>query len=70
MCRPLPSRQSLSIFRLQEAGCFLVCLGAAVLLVRGRLPIGFPIQAYCTAVAILYLNHIRTLGAHPLHQCP
>ncbi len=62
--RPLPSRRSLRIFRLQEVGCFLVCLAAAVLLIRGRLPLGFLIQAYATAVTILYLNHIRTLGAH------
>ncbi len=62
--RPLPGRQSLRIFRLQEVGCFLVCLGATLLLVRGRLPIAFVYQAYATAVAILYLNHLRTLAAH------
>ncbi len=62
--RPLPGRQSLRIFRIQESGCFLVCLGAAVLLVRGRLPIGFLYQGYATAVVILYLNHLRTLGSH------
>ena len=62
--RPLPSRRSLKVFRWQEIGCFLVCLGAAVLLIRGRLPMGFLIQVYATAVAILYLNHLRTLGSH------
>ncbi len=63
-CRPLPSRKALRVFRLQEVCCFLVCLVTAIGLIRGRLPIGFLIQAYATAVGILYLNHIRTLGAH------
>jgi fatty acid desaturase len=62
--RPLPSRKMLRIFRLQETTCFLVCLVTAILLIRGRVPLGFLIQAYATAVGILYLNHIRTLGAH------
>ena len=62
--RPLPSRKMLRVFRLQETACFLVCLVTAVLLVRGRVPLGFLIQAYGTGVGVLYLNHIRTLGAH------
>ncbi|HTU26907.1 MAG TPA: fatty acid desaturase [Pirellulales bacterium] len=62
--RPLPSRKALRIFRLQETCCFLLSLATAVMLVRGRMPIGFLIQAYATSVGILYLNHIRTLGAH------
>jgi fatty acid desaturase len=62
--RPLPSRNSLRIFRLQEIACFLVCWGGAILLIRGRLPLGFLIQAYATSVFVLYLNHLRTLGAH------
>ena len=36
----------------------------AIGLIRGRVPLGFLIQAYATAIGILYLNHIRTLGAH------
>jgi fatty acid desaturase len=62
--RPLPSRKMLRIFRLQEAACFLVCLVTVVLVIRGRIPMEFLIQAYATAVGILYLNHVRTLGAH------
>jgi fatty acid desaturase len=62
--RPLPSRKMLRIFRLQENACFLVCFVTAVLLIRGRVPLGFLIQAYATGVGVLYLNHIRTLGAH------
>ncbi|HEX4142728.1 MAG TPA: fatty acid desaturase [Pirellulales bacterium] len=62
--RPLPSRKMLRIFRMQEIACFLVCFVTAILLVRGRVPVGFLIQAYATAVGILYLNHVRTLGAH------
>ncbi len=62
--RPLPSRKTLRVFRLQETACFLLCLSGAIMLIRGRTPIGFLIQAYATAVGILYLNHVRTLGAH------
>ena len=49
---------------MQEVCCFLVCVGCGVSLALGRTPIGFLPQAYLTAVGILYLNHVRTLGAH------
>jgi fatty acid desaturase len=62
--RPLPSRKMLRVFRLQETACFLICLVTAILLVCGRVPVGFLIQSYATAVGVLYLNHVRTLGAH------
>jgi len=62
--RPLPTRKVLRIFRLQEALCFAWTTSVAVLLIAGRLPIGFLITAYLISVTILFLNALRTLGAH------
>lgn len=62
--RPLPTRRELKIWRLQETACFLFALGAAILFVRGRLPISMLAQLYLMAVVVLTLNHLRTLGAH------
>lgn len=64
--RPLPSRSTLRIIRLQELGCFLWCLGIAVVppLVLGVWPIPFLIHVYLTGVAVVMLNAIRTLGSH------
>jgi fatty acid desaturase len=78
--RPLPARDMLLVWRLQEIGCFLFCATVAVLLFRGLqpgadpngpfpvrrgvLPIGFLVQAYSTGVMIVFLNAVRTLGAH------
>jgi fatty acid desaturase len=78
--RPLPARDMLRVWRVQEFGCFLFCGVVAVLLIRGLqpgaepngpfpirrgvLPIGFLVQAYLTGVMIVLLNAIRTLGAH------
>jgi fatty acid desaturase len=62
--RPLPTRAELKIWRLQEAACFAYSLAAAFLFVRGRLPISLLVQAYLTAVVVLLVNHLRTLGAH------
>lgn len=62
--RPLPTDEIRRVWRIQEAACFLFCLGVAVLLIRGRLPLAFLVQAYATGVFILTINAIRTLGAH------
>lgn len=78
--RPLPSRDLLRVWRVQEFGCFLFCTAIAVLLIRGVqpgadpaapfpirrgvLPLGFLLQAYLTGVMIVFLNAVRTLGAH------
>jgi fatty acid desaturase len=62
--RPLPTRKVLRIFRLQEALCFLWIVSLAVLLYTGRVPIGFLPTAYLLSVLILFLNALRTLGAH------
>ncbi len=78
--RPLPARDVLRVWRLQELGCFLFCVAAGVLLYRGAqpgadpdgpmpelhgvLPLSILVQAYATGVFIVLLNEIRTLGAH------
>ena len=62
--RPLPTKREWRVWRLQETLCFLFVSGAAVLFIRGLLPISLLVQAYLTAVVILCLNHVRTLGAH------
>ena len=62
--RPLPTADAMRIWRLQEAACFLVCLVVAIRLYRGDMPIGFLPHVYVTGVIIIFLNSVRTLGAH------
>jgi fatty acid desaturase len=64
--RPIPTSHDLRIIRLQEALCFAWILGVAVVppAFFGRWPWPFLLQAYCTALVILTINQIRTLGAH------
>jgi fatty acid desaturase len=62
--RPLPTRKVLRVFRVQETLCFLWTASIAVLLVTRTIPIGFLITAYLLSVLILFLNALRTLGAH------
>jgi fatty acid desaturase len=62
--RPLPTTQETRVWRLQEAACFLYGLAVTALIVRGRLPLSLVAHFYLTAVVILMLNNVRTLGAH------
>jgi fatty acid desaturase len=62
--RPLPTRQKLRIIRLQEVLCFLWASGVAAALITGTVPLGFLLTAYLMSVCILFLNALRTLGAH------
>ncbi|HET6879324.1 MAG TPA: fatty acid desaturase [Pirellulales bacterium] len=62
--RPLPTHFELRVWRLQEAGCFLFALAATIRFARGALPLSLLAHLYLTAVVILMLNNIRTLGAH------
>jgi fatty acid desaturase len=78
--RPLPDRGMMLVWRLQEFGCFVVCLSVAIFLLRGAqpgadpygpfplrrgvLPMGFLLQVYLTGVVVMLMNSIRTLGAH------
>ena len=66
--RPLPTNKELRVWRLQEAGCFLYAFGAAVLFIRGRLPLALLLQGYLTALGIIMINHVRTLGAHRFYH--
>lgn len=65
--RPLPSRSALRIFRMQELGCFLFLVGIIAVSIYRKGPYAaatFGLQAYLTGVLVMYLNHVRTLGAH------
>lgn len=62
--RPLPTKPELRLWRLQEGACFVYAVGAGTLLLTGHLPWTLLLQAYLTALAIIVLNHVRTLGAH------
>ena len=62
--RPLPTRKTVRIIRLQETLCFLWCVGIATALLAGILPIEVLVTTYCLSVFILLLNGLRTLGAH------
>jgi fatty acid desaturase len=62
--RPLPTRVELRGWRLQEAAVFVYLVAVAGLLVAGRLPLAFLVQAYATAVGVIMLNAVRTLAAH------
>jgi hypothetical protein len=62
--RPIPTRQVLRVIRLQEFLCFLWTVGVAAALIAGIVPYGFLTTAYLVSVCILFLNALRTLGAH------
>lgn len=62
--RPLPTGKELGTWRVQEVCCFLLTLGIAVLLAARVIPPSFVLHCYLTAVVVLLLNHVRTLGAH------
>lgn len=62
--RPLPTKAVLRIFRMQEVLCFLWCVGIITVMSLGIVPPGFLPTAYAVSVVILFLNAIRTLGAH------
>lgn len=64
--RPGPTPAERRVIRLQETACFLWCLGIASVppLFLGRWPIPFLVHAYATAVFIVTLNALRTLGSH------
>lgn len=62
--RPLPTHHELRIWRFQEACCFVYATVAAIEFSLGVLPISLLWHTYLTAVVILLLNNLRTLGAH------
>lgn len=69
--RPLPTPRVLKIIRLQEVLCFLwiIFIGVRMttsfgLLFNEPLPVTFLLQFYLTAVLIITVNAVRTVGAH------
>jgi hypothetical protein len=64
--RPLPTQKVRWTIYGQELLCFLWLVGifASAWILHRRLPYPFLIQGYCTGVTIVFLNSIRTLGAH------
>jgi fatty acid desaturase len=62
--RPLPSTDELRAWRIQETCCFLFALGVAVLLFTGKLPWMWLVRVYLMACGVVFLNQLRTLGAH------
>ena len=64
--RPSEPPQARRRMAIQEFFCFLwlLMLVSAVFFTRGALPWPFLIQSYTTAVILLTLNALRTLGAH------
>ena len=64
--RPLPTKKTLRIIYIQELGCFLWCLVIAVIapIAVGQWPTPFLIHIYLTAVCIIFLNSVRTIGSH------
>ena len=63
---PLPTAATLRAIRGQEPGCFLWCWGVAALppILLQRTAIPFALHAYATAVVVILLNSLRTLGSH------
>jgi fatty acid desaturase len=63
--RPLPTKETLRVIRLQELLCFLWCLalfGGALLV--GRWPYPVLIQGYLVGVILVTMNALRTAAAH------
>ena len=66
--RPLPTRGELGVWRMQEVACFVLLVGAIILLATGRVPLIALAQVYAMAVCVIMLNALRTLGAHRYRQ--
>lgn len=63
--RPIPAPNVMRIIFWQELACFVVCVAIfLVFLLFARWPYPIVIQAYLTAVLVVGLNSIRTLGSH------
>ena len=62
--RPLPSTKELKTWRAQETACFLLALAAAIAFSLRVLPWTGIIKLYLVSTGVIFLNQIRTLGAH------
>jgi fatty acid desaturase len=64
--RPLPTRNDRWVWRVQEAACCAMVWSSAINMYLGIVPrpVELVIQGYLTAATILFINQVRTLGAH------
>jgi fatty acid desaturase len=62
--RPLPTYDDLRIWRMQEVACFLVVLTTMYAIYQGWISQVIAVRYYLMAVGMIYLNHVRTMGAH------
>jgi fatty acid desaturase len=64
--RPLPTRNDRWVWRVQELACFAMIWSSAISFYFGLVPrpLALFVQSYLTAVAIILINQIRTLGSH------
>ena len=65
--RAPPRPEELPAIRLQELVCFLWCSAATLLVMLRPESIRSLIVAYCIYVGVLFVNHLRTIGAHRYH---
>ena len=68
--RPLPTKQTMRMIYLQEAACFLWCVGVAIswLVIYGGPPVALLVHVYLLSFCIITINAIRTLGSHRWHN--
>jgi fatty acid desaturase len=62
--RPLPSNRELFAWRLQETACWLFATVAATLFITGVNPWSLLLKVYLLSCGVLFINELRTLGAH------
>jgi fatty acid desaturase len=64
--RPLPTASVRRTIRLQKFGCLLWCWAIALVppIFLGHWPLPFLVHAYLTALVVIFLNSVRTLGSH------
>jgi fatty acid desaturase len=62
--RPLPTDKERRVWRLQEAGSFVMAWTLVGILFAGLLPWTWILHVYALSVSIIMLNAVRTIGAH------
>jgi len=62
--RPFPTNSELRIWRLQEVSCFLILVGASVLLWNDVISWVMVGKLYLVNLGVVVINQVRTLGAH------
>ncbi|MBL8828389.1 MAG: fatty acid desaturase [Planctomycetaceae bacterium] len=62
--RPLPTNKELQVWRIQEVATFLVVATVMLAIYNGWVPSQIVVRYYLMGVGLVYLNHVRTMGAH------